>query len=67
MLACIILVALKGLFLQIGELARTWKTSRSEGLVWFVTFASTVLLDVDLGLVIGIIFSLMMTLLQFTM
>ena len=66
-LACIILVALKGLFLQIGELRKTWRVSRSEGLVWFVTFTSTVLLDVDLGLVIGIIFSLIMTLLQFTM
>ncbi|XP_076469470.1 prestin-like isoform X2 [Babylonia areolata] len=58
-LAAIIIVALKGMFKQFLELKRLWNISIIDFSVWFVSFLATVLLDVDLGLMIGIIFALL--------
>ncbi|XP_076448309.1 prestin-like [Babylonia areolata] len=58
-LASIIIVALKGMFKQFGELKRLWSISLIDFMVWLVAFVSTVLLDVDLGLMAGIIFALL--------
>ena len=35
-----------------------------DGVLWIITFLSTVLLDVDLGLIIGVIFSFLIVLLR---
>lgn len=58
-LASVILVALKGMFMQVLDFKRAWKISRSDAFIWLVSFLSTVLIDVDYGLVCGIIFSLL--------
>ncbi|XP_070193261.1 prestin-like isoform X3 [Littorina saxatilis] len=58
-LAAIIVVALKGMFKQFAELKRLWNISIIDFLVWLVSFLGTVLLDVDLGLLVGIIFALL--------
>ncbi|XP_035825356.1 prestin [Aplysia californica] len=63
-LAAIIIVSLKGLFLQFGELKRLWRVSKVDYTVWLVTFLSTVFLDVDLGLLIGLIYNLVPILLR---
>ncbi|CAL1537496.1 unnamed protein product [Lymnaea stagnalis] len=63
-LAAIIIVSLKGLFLQFLELKRLWKISKVDYTVWLVTFFATVLLDVDLGLLIGLIYNLVPILLR---
>ncbi|KAK6177022.1 hypothetical protein SNE40_015212 [Patella caerulea] len=63
-LAAIIIVSLKGLFLQFKELRRLWKVSKVDFCVWIVVFLSTVLLDVDLGLLVGLIFNLIPVLLR---
>lgn len=57
MLASIILVALKGLFVQFSDLPKLWRTSKYDYAIWLVTCASTVLVDVPWGLVIGLLFS----------
>ncbi|XP_045165867.2 solute carrier family 26 member 6-like [Mercenaria mercenaria] len=57
-LASIVIVTLKGMFLQFLELKRLWKLSKKDFAVWMVTFIAVVILDVALGLLIGIVFSL---------
>lgn len=63
-LAAIIIVSLKGLFKQFGELRRLWRVSKIDFSVWLVTFLATVFLDVDLGLLIGLIYNLVPILLR---
>lgn len=58
LLAAIISIALKSLFLQVKDFTRFWKLSKLDASIWLVTFFSVVLLDVDYGLYFGIIFSL---------
>ncbi|RUS81144.1 hypothetical protein EGW08_011085 [Elysia chlorotica] len=63
-LAAIIIVSLKGLLKQFGELRRLWRVSKIDFSVWLVTFLATVFLDVDLGLLIGLIYNLVPILLR---
>ncbi|XP_071083395.1 prestin-like [Haliotis cracherodii] len=63
-LAAIILVSLKGLFTQIIEARRLWKVSKIDFTVWLVVFVATVLLDVDLGLLVGLVYNLVPVLLR---
>ncbi|XP_022255623.1 solute carrier family 26 member 10-like isoform X1 [Limulus polyphemus] len=58
-LSCVILVALKGMFMQFLDLKTIWSVSRVDALIWIVTFLSVVLLDVDIGLMTGVIFSIL--------
>ncbi|XP_036358676.1 sulfate transporter isoform X1 [Octopus sinensis] len=58
-LASIIIVALKGMFRQFTELHRLWWISKIDFGVWLVSFLGTVILDVDYGLAVGVIFSLL--------
>nr|XP_033328412.1 solute carrier family 26 member 10-like isoform X1 [Megalopta genalis] len=54
-LASIIVVALKGMLTKVTEFKRFWKLERSDGVIWAVTFATVVLLDVEYGLLVGIV------------
>ena len=58
-LASIILASLKGVIQKIGDFKKYWDRSRWDGFVWLVTFLSTVLIDVDMGLLVGIGASIM--------
>ncbi|XP_025107659.1 solute carrier family 26 member 6-like isoform X3 [Pomacea canaliculata] len=58
-LASIIVVALRGMFRQFAELKRLWNISVIDFAVWLVSFIATVLLDVDLGLLVGVLFALL--------
>ncbi|XP_014665693.1 PREDICTED: sulfate transporter-like isoform X2 [Priapulus caudatus] len=58
-LASIIIVALKGMFRQYREVPRLWRLSKPDFLIWLVTWAATVFIDVKYGLVIGVGFSLL--------
>lgn len=49
MLSGIILVALKGMYTQAGELGRYYREGKLECLTWIVTFCAVVLVDVDIG------------------
>lgn len=50
-LSGIIIVALKGMYTQAGELKRFHRESKLESFTWIVTFAAVVLVDVDIGYV----------------
>uniref|UniRef100_A0A1B0GQJ9 Uncharacterized protein n=1 Tax=Phlebotomus papatasi TaxID=29031 RepID=A0A1B0GQJ9_PHLPP len=57
-LAGIIVVALKGMLMQVKDLKRFYKEDRLEALTWICTFLSVVLIDIDIGLLVGIIMSI---------
>ncbi|XP_013394220.1 solute carrier family 26 member 6 [Lingula anatina] len=57
-LASIVIVALKGMFLQVKDLNRLWRISKFDFAIWTVTFLAVVLLNVDWGLIVGVGFSL---------
>ncbi|CAF0790271.1 unnamed protein product [Didymodactylos carnosus] len=63
-LAAIIVVALKGLFLQTKDIWTIGRITKLESIVWIITFLSTVLLDIDLGLIIGILVSLVIVIIR---
>ncbi|CAL8078988.1 unnamed protein product [Orchesella dallaii] len=56
-LAGIIVVALKGMFLQAAEFPNFWRNSTLHGIIWLTTFLATVLLDIEYGLAAGILLS----------
>jgi solute carrier family 26, other len=55
----VVVVALKGMLLQIFDFARFKKRSNLDAFVWMVTFLSVVTFSIDIGLLIGIILSIM--------
>ncbi|KAM4740969.1 solute carrier family 26 member 6, like 1 [Anableps anableps] len=57
-LASIVLVNLKGMFKQYSDVATLWRRSKIDLVVWLVTWVSTMLLNLDLGLAASIIFAL---------
>ncbi|XP_060806579.1 prestin isoform X2 [Amyelois transitella] len=56
-LASIIVVSLKGMFLQVTELSKFWKLSKLDAIVWLVTFIVTAFIDIDVGLAAGLVAS----------
>uniref|UniRef100_A0A4W4GU12 SLC26A/SulP transporter domain-containing protein n=1 Tax=Electrophorus electricus TaxID=8005 RepID=A0A4W4GU12_ELEEL len=58
-LACINVTSLRQMFLQFQDLPELWRVSRIDFMVWVVTWLSVVVLNVDLGLAIGVVFSMM--------
>lgn len=63
-LAAVIVVALKGLFLQIADLKKFWHINIFDFIIWLITFLSVVILDIDYGLGIGVVISLITVVLQ---
>ncbi|XP_017492727.1 PREDICTED: solute carrier family 26 member 10-like, partial [Rhagoletis zephyria] len=58
-LAGVIIVALKPMFMQAKELKNYSKQGKLELLTWIATFVSVVLIDIDYGLLIGVVISLL--------
>ncbi|XP_003742730.1 LOW QUALITY PROTEIN: prestin-like, partial [Galendromus occidentalis] len=58
-LSSIIVVSLKKIFMQVRDFTNFWAISKIDGHVWLVTFFATVILNVQLGLICGVIFSLL--------
>ncbi|CDQ99974.1 unnamed protein product, partial [Oncorhynchus mykiss] len=58
-LACIVLVNLRGLFMQFKDIPELWKSNKFDLLVWLVTLVCTILLNLDLGLAASIGFSML--------
>ncbi|XP_053971108.1 solute carrier family 26 member 10-like isoform X2 [Hylaeus volcanicus] len=54
-LASIIVVALKGMLMKVTEFKRFWQLDKTDGIIWATTFITVVLLDVEYGLVLGIV------------
>ncbi|XP_071810309.1 prestin-like [Asterias amurensis] len=58
-LAAIVVVALRGMFRQFKDIKVLWKYSKIDCMIWLVTWSSTALLGVDLGLAVGVVFAIM--------
>ncbi|XP_070759222.1 solute carrier family 26 member 6, like 1 [Enoplosus armatus] len=58
-LASIVFVNLKGMFKQHFDIVTLWKSSRIDLVVWLVTWVSSLLLNLDLGLAASITFALL--------
>ncbi|XP_029424650.1 solute carrier family 26 member 10 isoform X8 [Nannospalax galili] len=58
-LACINISSMRQMFFQMQELPQLWHISRVDFAVWMVTWVAVVTLNVDLGLAVGVIFSMM--------
>ncbi|KAL6264121.1 hypothetical protein P5V15_004199 [Pogonomyrmex californicus] len=63
-LASIIVVALKGMFQQVNQLIKFWKLSKADAIIWVVTFFIVTLINIDIGLLAGLLVSLFIILLQ---
>ncbi|KAG5282397.1 hypothetical protein AALO_G00055540 [Alosa alosa] len=59
LLACINVTSLRQMFVQFQDLPELWRVSKIDFVVWLVTWLSVVVLNVDLGLAIGVVFSMM--------
>ncbi|XP_044536495.1 solute carrier family 26 member 6 [Gracilinanus agilis] len=57
-LAAIVIINLKGMFVQFSDIKSLWKSNRVDLLIWLVTFVATVLLNLDIGLAVAIGFAL---------
>ncbi|XP_058529036.1 solute carrier family 26 member 10 isoform X1 [Ochotona princeps] len=58
-LACINIASMRQMFFQMQELPQLWHISRVDFAVWMVTWVAVVALNVDLGLAVGVVFSMM--------
>ncbi|XP_053226892.1 solute carrier family 26 member 10-like [Podarcis raffonei] len=58
-LACINVTSLRQMFLQFQDLPELWRISPIDFTLWVVTWLSVVVLNVDLGLAVGVVFSMM--------
>lgn len=65
-LGSIILMALKTMIMQISDLFTIWQISHLEGIYYLITFSSVVLLDVDIGLIVGILLAILILLIRTT-
>ena len=63
-LAAIIVVSLKGLFMQLADCVKFWKVNKIDFVIWFSTLVSVVFLDIDFGLGIGVVVSLITVVFQ---
>ncbi|XP_063611121.1 prestin-like [Penaeus indicus] len=61
-LSSIIVVALKGMFLQVNDLKRVWAISRADASIWIAAFLAVVIIDIDYGLMVGVLMSLVVLL-----
>ncbi|XP_063282294.1 solute carrier family 26 member 6-like isoform X2 [Pelobates fuscus] len=57
-LGAVVIVNLKGIFMQFSDIPMLWKANKVDLMVWLVTFVATMLLNMDMGLVVSVAFSL---------
>ncbi|KAG7271805.1 hypothetical protein CRUP_018301 [Coryphaenoides rupestris] len=58
-LACIIIVSLRGALRKICDIPAKWRASRADAVVWLVAMSATVLISVEIGLLVGVVFSML--------
>ena len=63
-LAAIIFISLKGLFIQLKDCIKFWHVNKIDFVIWFFTLFSVVFLDIDFGLGIGVVVSLITVVFQ---
>ncbi|KAL1130061.1 hypothetical protein AAG570_013004, partial [Ranatra chinensis] len=63
-LSSLIVVALKGVILQALDIRKIWRTSPLDGIVWLSTYIGVVLVEIDVGLLIGVCASVLTLLIR---
>lgn len=63
-LAAVIIVAMRSTFQNYKTPVALWKKSRPDFLVWIITYLGVILLEVHIGLVIGVGFSLLVVIVR---
>ncbi|XP_028828927.1 sulfate anion transporter 1 [Denticeps clupeoides] len=63
-LACIIIVSLRGALRKFRDVPKMWRVSKLDAVVWTVTMASSALISVEIGLLIGVVFSILCVVVQ---
>ncbi|XP_028308171.1 solute carrier family 26 member 6 isoform X1 [Gouania willdenowi] len=58
-LAVIIVVNLQGILAQFKDVCRLWKSDRLDLIVWMLSLIFTLILNLDLGLAVAVVFSLL--------
>ncbi|KAG5682407.1 hypothetical protein PVAND_011760 [Polypedilum vanderplanki] len=58
-LASIIVIAIKGMVMQVKDFKNFKRKSNSDALVWMCTFLAVIFLSIDIGLLIGICLSIL--------
>lgn len=57
-LACIIIVSLRGALRKFKDVPSKWRASKNDAIVWLVAMSATALISVELGLLVGVVFSM---------
>ncbi|XP_046901443.1 sulfate anion transporter 1 [Hypomesus transpacificus] len=63
-LACIIIVSLRGALRKFRDVPSKWRASKTDAVVWLVTMAASALITVELGLLVGVVFSMICVIFQ---
>ncbi|XP_052065035.1 sulfate transporter-like [Mytilus californianus] len=63
-LAAMIIVAMKNLLIQFGDIPRLWRINKFDCIIWLITCSVSVLVDLDYGLMAGIGFSILSIVIQ---
>lgn len=63
-LGVITIVNLRGAFLKFRDLPKMWRVSKIDTVIWFVTMLSSALLSTEIGLLIGVCFSMFCVILR---
>ncbi|XP_034564948.1 sulfate anion transporter 1 [Notolabrus celidotus] len=57
-LACIIIVSLRGALRKFKDVPSKWRASKNDAIVWLVAMSATALISVEMGLLVGVVFSM---------
>ncbi|ELK28300.1 PREDICTED: sulfate transporter [Myotis davidii] len=63
-LGVITIVNLRGALCKFKDLPKMWRVSRMDTVIWFVTMLSTALISTEIGLLIGVCFSMFCVILR---
>ncbi|XP_035632329.1 sulfate transporter-like [Oncorhynchus keta] len=63
-LACIIIVSLRGALRKFRDVPSKWRVSKMDAVVWMVTMSASALISVEMGLVVGVVFSILCIIVQ---
>ncbi|KAM4748904.1 pendrin-like [Rhinophrynus dorsalis] len=63
-LAAVVIANLKGMFWQLQDVPRLWRQNKWDCAIWIFACFSTIILDLDLGLLSGLVFGLFTVILR---
>ncbi|KAM4807542.1 sulfate anion transporter 1 [Rhinophrynus dorsalis] len=58
-LACIIIVSLRGALRKFKDLPAQWRLNKVDAIIWSVTVCSSALISTEAGLMVGVVFSML--------